>query len=137
MHPTIERLRDAMNRHDPAGMAATMAPDYRSDQPAHLNRAFTGNAQVAANWTQMFAGVPDLAVEVVADATDGSTVWSEWRWRGSHVDGSPFEAAGIIVAGLREDGLIQWNRLYIEPVEREGDIAAAVRELTGAPAARP
>jgi ketosteroid isomerase-like protein len=133
MHPTIQRLRDAANRHDPAGMAATMAPDYRSEQPAHPNRAFTGNGQVIANWTQMFAGVPDLAVEVVADATDGSTVWSEWRWRGTHTDGTPFAMAGVIVAGLREDGLIQWNRLYLEPVEQGGaDIEATARELSGA-----
>ena len=132
MHPTIERLRDAANRHDPAGMAATMAPDYRSEQPAHPNRAFTGNDQVVANWTQMFAGVPDLAVEVVADATDGSTVWSEWRWRGSHRDGSPFAMSGVIVAGLRPDGLIQWNRLYLEPVEEAGDdIDAVARQLAG------
>jgi ketosteroid isomerase-like protein len=132
MHPTIERLRDAVNRHDPAGMAATMAPDYRSDQPAHPNRAFTGNDQVVANWTQMFAGVPDLEVEVVADATDGSTVWSEWRWRGTHLDGSPFAMSGVIVAGLRPDGLIQWNRLYLEPVEQAGDdITAVARQLAG------
>jgi predicted SnoaL-like aldol condensation-catalyzing enzyme len=134
MHPTIERLRDAMNRHDPAGMAATMAPDYRSDQPAHPNRAFTGNDQVVANWTAMFAGMPDLEVEVVADATDGSTVFSEWRWRGSHPGGAPFAMAGVIVAALRPDGLIQWNRLYMEEVEQAGeDITDTVRALTSPP----
>jgi hypothetical protein len=36
---------------------------------------------------------------------------------------------GVIVAGI-ENGLIQWQRLYVEPVEQDGgDIEDAVREL--------
>ena len=62
MNPTIARLRDAMNAHDPEGMAAVMAPGYRSEQPVHPHRAFVGNRQVVANWTEMFHGVPDLSV---------------------------------------------------------------------------
>ncbi|MCU1616026.1 MAG: hypothetical protein JWO98_3566 [Frankiales bacterium] len=44
MNPTIGRLAEAVNRHDPEGMAAQMAPDYRSEQPAHPNRGFGGTA---------------------------------------------------------------------------------------------
>src|SRR5215213_11388994 len=108
-----------MNRHDAEGMAALFAPDYRSEQPVHPNRGFAGREQVAANWSNMFAGVPDMVVEVVADATEGSTTWSEWSWTGHHTDGSEFAVRGVLVAGLRDDGAIQWMRLYVEPVERD------------------
>ena len=132
MNPTIARLAEAMNRHDAQGMAACMAPDYRSEQPVHPNRAFTGNEQVVANWTGMFAGVPDMTIECVAEDTVGSRSWSEWEWTGHHTDGSDFAVRGVIVAGLRDDGLIQWMRLYVEPVEQDSPaIEEAVQQLSG------
>ena len=131
MNATIARLADAMNRHDPEGMAACMAPDYRSEQPVHPNRAFTGNRQVVANWTEMFHGVPDMRIEVVAEATEGTTSFSEWSWTGHSADGSDFAVRGVIVAGI-EDDLIRWMRLYVEPVEADSaGIEEAVRELSG------
>jgi limonene-1,2-epoxide hydrolase len=131
VNPTIERLRDAMNRHDPEGMAATMTPGYRSDQPVHPNRTFVGNRQVVANWTEMFRGVPDLVAEVLAEATEGRTSLAEWRWSGHHVDGSEFVMCGVTVAGLDDDELIEWQRLYVEPVEQDSAaIEEAVRQLS-------
>jgi ketosteroid isomerase-like protein len=130
VNPTVERLCDAMSRHDPEGMAATMAPDYRSDQPVHPNRHFVGNQQVVANWTEMFRGVPDMAVEVVAEATEGTTSFAELSCTGHHTDGSDFDFRGVIVAGV-EDGLIRWMRLYLEPVESDSAaIEEAVRQLS-------
>ena len=131
MNATIARLADAMNRHDPEGMAACMAPDYRSEQPVHPNRAFTGSRQVVLNWTEMFRGVPDMRIEVVAEATEGTTSFSEWSWTGHHADGSDFAVRGVIVAGI-EDGVIGWMRLYVEPVEADSaGIEEAVRGLSG------
>ena len=130
MNPIIERLRDAVNRHDPEGMAATMAPDYRSDQPVHPNRHFVGNQQVIANWTEMFKGLPDLVAELVAEATEGTTSFSEWTMTGHYTDGSEFEFRGVIVAGI-EDGLIAWQRLYLETVEADSaPIEEAVQQLS-------
>jgi ketosteroid isomerase-like protein len=125
MHPTISRLRDAMNAHDARAMAALMSPDYRSVQPAHPNRGFGGAAQVEANWGQMFAGVPDLVVDVVSAIDDGTMTWSEWDWHGHHVDGSTFHARGVTLFGLRSDGAIISGRLYMESVEEDG---AAIEE---------
>ena len=130
MNPVVERLRDAVNRHDPEGMAACMRPDYRSDQPVHPNRHFVGNQQVAANWTEMFRGLPDLVAEVVAEATEGTTSFSEWAMTGHYADGSQFEFRGVIVAGI-EDGLIAWQRLYLETVEQDSaPIEEAVQQLS-------
>jgi hypothetical protein len=43
----------------------------------------------------------------------------EWRWEGTHTDGSPFAMQGVIVAGVQQDR-ITWARLYIEPIEHGG-----------------
>ena len=125
MNATMEKLRDRMNAHDAAGMAALFAPDYRSEQPAHPNRGFGGHAQVEANWSQMFRGVPDVTAEIVSEVTVGATSWVEWIWRGHHTDGSPFEMRGTTIMGLTQDGLVAEARLYMEPVERDG---AAIEE---------
>lgn len=132
MNETMSRLRDAQNRHDAQGMAACFAADYRSEQPLHPMRGFGGRDQVAANWSQMFAGIPDFHADVGAETTDGSTCWSEWVWRGRHVDGTPFLMKGVVLAGLTDDGLIGWMRLYMEPVEQGGAaIEETVRQLSG------
>lgn len=135
MHPTIAALRDAMNAHDAAAMAALFAPDYRSEQPAHPNRGFGGSDQVQANWTNMFSGVPDMTAEIRSASDDGTSSWSEWDWHGTHVDGTPFAMRGVIVTGHRpDDGAIAWARLYMEPVEQGGAaIEETVQHLSGAP----
>jgi ketosteroid isomerase-like protein len=132
MNDTIVRLRDAMNRHDLEGMVALFAPNYRSEQPVHPQRGFSGRDQVAANWATMFDGIPDLEAGVVKESTDGTTSWSEWVWRGAHRDGTPFLMKGVTVMGLQEDGLIAWARLYMEEVEQAGSaIDEAVLHLSG------
>ncbi len=65
-----------------------------------------------------------------ADAI-GDVEWSEWRWHGTHDDGSLLDVAGVIVFGIR-DGRVAWARLYVEPIEHAGaGIEAAVRGMTG------
>jgi hypothetical protein len=130
MNATIGKLCDRMNAHDAEGMAALFAPDYRSEQPAHPNRGFSGHDQVAANWNGMFSGIPDLTAQVVSEVTVGTTCWAEWIWRGHHTDGSVFEMRGTTIMGLTHDGLIAEMRLYMEPVERDGPVIdAVVRQL--------
>jgi hypothetical protein len=131
MHPTIARLTEAMNRHDAAEMAMMFRPDYRSEQPAHPNRGFSVGAQVQTNWSQMFAGVPDMRCECVADTDDGSTAWTEWRWTGTYTDGTPFATAGVTIFRIADDGRIASGHLYMEPVEQDGAaIDEAVRNLS-------
>ena len=79
----------------------------------------------------MFAGVPDFHADLLHTAGDSETLWTEWRWTGTHADGSPLDMAGVIVFGVRDDRLA-WARLYVEPVELEGaGIDAAVRRMAG------
>lgn len=125
----LERLTEAQNAHDADRFASHFAEDYASAQPAHPGRAFRGRAQVLANWTSVFAGVPDFQAALVASCVAGETEWGEVDWRGHHVDGSGFSMRGVIVIVVRDD-LIAEGRLYVEPVDVEGDdIESAVEQL--------
>jgi ketosteroid isomerase-like protein len=127
----IERVQAAMNARDIDALVGCFDEDYRSDQPAHPDRAFGGREQVRENWSAVFAGVADFEAELVAAAASGDIEWSEWRWRGTHADGTRLDMAGVIVAGVRR-GLLAWARLYVEPVEQGGaGIRAAVRGMAG------
>lgn len=124
-----ERLRDATNSHDAERMAALFAEDYRSASPAHPERAFVGRAQVLANWTSVFEGVPDFTSELLSSSVDGDTEWGEWDWRGRHTDGSAFAMRGVIIVVVSDD-LVTEAHLYMEPVDvGGGDIDVAVQEL--------
>src|SRR4051794_21014230 len=100
------RLRAAMNARDIEAFVACFADAYESEQPAHPDRAFAGREQVRANWSAIFAGVPDFSAELLSVATDGNTEWSEWRWRGTQADGQRLDMAGVIVGGV-QDGLLR------------------------------
>ena len=124
-----ERLRDATNAHDAERLAALFAEDYRSASPVHPGRAFVGSAQVLANWSSVFEGVPDFTSELLSSSVDGDTEWGEWDWRGRHTDGSSFAMRGVIIVVVRDD-LVAEAHLYMEPVDVDGgDIGAAVQEL--------
>jgi ketosteroid isomerase-like protein len=124
-------LAEAMNAHDIDRFVSLFAADYDSRQPAHPDRAFVGRDQVRTNWSAVFSGVPDFRAELVATAVEADTLWSEWRWRGTHADGSSLDIAGVIVAGV-QGGRLAWARLYVEPVESGGEgIDAAVRQMSG------
>ena len=60
--------------------------------------------------------------------TDDGVEVGEWRWQGTHLDGSQFGLHGVIVTGV-EQNQITWGRLYMEPVEQDGgDINEMVQE---------
>jgi ketosteroid isomerase-like protein len=124
-------LVEAMNARDIDAFVSLFAPDYDSRQPVHPDRAFVGRDQVRANWSAVFAGVPDFRADLIATAVEADTLWSEWRWRGTQEDGSPLDMAGVIVGGV-QDGRLAWARLYVEPGESGGaGIDAAVRAMSG------
>jgi uncharacterized protein (TIGR02246 family) len=126
----VARLLAAMNAHDIEAFVACFAEDYDSVQPAHPDRAFRGREQVRANWSAVFAGVPDFRAEVLRVTAVGDTAWSEWRWEGTQTDGGRLDMAGVMVFGVRDDR-VAWARLYVEPVDQAGPgIDAAVRDMT-------
>lgn len=136
MGEVMNRLLAAMNAHDLDAFVACFARDYRSEQPAHPSRAFEGRDKVRENWTSVFSGIPDFTAELrSATTTDDGVEIGEWRWRGTHTDGSLFAMDGVTVMGI-EDGHIAWGRLYMEVIEADGlDIDQMVREAYRPPGA--
>ncbi len=128
----IERLRDATNRHDLDALAACFASDYRSEFPAHPDRAFSGHEQMRKNWTQIFGALPDIESVLLGCVAQGDTVWAEWEWWGTRPDGVRQMMRGVTVQGVRDDR-IAWVRMYMEPVQEGGAGSdAAVRQtVTG------
>jgi ketosteroid isomerase-like protein len=127
----VDRLHQALNRHDLPAMVALFADDYDSSQPAHPARSFRGRQQVEKNWSTILSSIPDLHVELLRTSVTGNTIWSEWDWTGTQANGEPMHLRGVIIMGVR-DGLIVWGRLYIEDVEQDGGgIDEDVRQMTG------
>jgi ketosteroid isomerase-like protein len=125
----LQRLTDAQNAHDAERFAALFAEDYRSVQPVHPNRAFTGRGQVLINWTAVFDGVPDFTARIVSSCVSGQIEWGELDWSGTYMDGSPFAMRGVVLLTIRDD-LIAEGRLYMELVEQGGgDIEASLENL--------
>jgi hypothetical protein len=59
-----------MNEHDLEAFVAAFHDDYRSEQPAHPDRAFGGREQVRENWTTMFAEIPDFTAALTGHRRD-------------------------------------------------------------------
>ena len=107
----ISRLQSAMNQRDVEALVACFVDDYRSEQPFHPERGFTGSEKLRRNWTLIFERVPDFQADLLC-ANDGSeTTWTEWRWHGTG-----FEWRGVIMFGVDTDR-IRSARVYMEPVQ--------------------
>ena len=129
--PVSERLREAMNAHDIEAFVDCFEPDYRSEQPAHPDRAFAGREQVRANWSSIFEDVPDVRGELVRTAGSDAEEWGEWHISGTRRDGSRMEMRGVIINDIREQRIASAH-LYLELVEHGGaGIEAAVDRVTG------
>ena len=127
----LQRLLAALNAHDLDALVACFADDYVNETPAHPQRGFRGNNQVRANWTQLFAGVPDLRALVSRTAVDGETLWTEWDISGSRPDGAAFLMRGVVIFGMA-DNAIASARFYLEPVEEtSGDVDVHTHRVLG------
>ena len=126
----LERLRDAQNRHDLDAFLDCFDPAYRSEQPVHPDRAFTGREQVRRNWAAVFDGMPDFQAELLGSAQAGDARWAEWHWHGTRADGTRLEIRGVTILGIQHDRIV-WGRLYLEDVDRSGgNIDQAVQRMT-------
>jgi len=125
----VERLLAAINAHDLEATVACFADDYRNETPAHPQRGFRGNQQVRRNWTQLFAGVPDLQARLPRAVVDGNTVWTEWDISGTRGDGAAFLMRGVVIFGVT-GAAISLARFYLEPVEEtSGDVNVHTRRV--------
>ena len=134
----VQRLLETVNAHDLEAMVGCFAEDYVNVTPAHPQRGFGGSQQVRRNWSQLFAGVPDLRAQLLGSAVDGDRVWTEWDISGTRRDGgAPFGMRGVVIFGV-SGGRIASARFYLEPVEQtSGDVDAHTARVVGGPTADP
>ncbi|MBT2586423.1 nuclear transport factor 2 family protein [Arthrobacter sp. ISL-95] len=128
----VRRMFAAAGSHDIEALVAEFSQSYINVTPNHPQRNFTGTQQVRANWTSLFAGIPDLALKIHdAVADDDRTVWVEWSLHGHRLDGSAVELAGVAIFAV-DQGKLAGVHFYLEPVERtSGDVDVAVRTTAG------
>lgn len=112
----FKRMIQAANRHDLEAMVAFFAPDFRSEQPFHPERDFTGQAGVRKNWSCFFSTIPDIQIEILNEVTEGDTVWAELHYHGMQIDGKQFTVRGVTLSRIQANQ-ITWTRLYIEEVK--------------------
>jgi hypothetical protein len=112
----VRRLAAATNAHDLDALVACFADDYLNETPAHPARGFRGTEQVRRNWAQLFAGIPDLSVRILATAAAGDTVWTEWEMSGTRGDGTAHLMRGVIIFEVATGKAVS-ARFYLEPVE--------------------
>ena len=130
----LERLAEAVNRHNLDALGSCFAAGYRNETPAHPAQGFTGRDQVRRNWEQIFAFVPDITARVLRHCREGEVMWSEWEMKGTRPDGTAHHMVGVVLFGLQA-GRFAWGRFYLEPVEAGGPAAnAAVRRHVGSDA---
>ncbi|WP_433157685.1 nuclear transport factor 2 family protein [Kribbella sp. CA-247076] len=127
----LQRLLTAVNAHDLDALVGCFAGDYRNETPAHPQRGFRGQDQVRRNWTQIFAGVPDISARVTRSSADGDALWTEWEMSGPRADEGGFLMRGVVIFGVTGD-LITSARFYLEPVDEDsGGVDDAVRRVAG------
>ncbi|WP_152423950.1 nuclear transport factor 2 family protein [Natronorubrum tibetense] len=78
------------------------------------------DAQVRANWIQLFETTPDLAVEFSRTTIDGDTAWIALRMHGAQTD-EKLDVRGVAIKGI-SGKRIQWGRIYLEPVQQSVDV---------------
>jgi ketosteroid isomerase-like protein len=127
----VERLKNAVNRHDLESLAGCFAQDFLNETPIHPARSFQGREQVRKNWAQIFAGVPDIEADILRSSVEGASAWTEWEMRGTRRDGARHLMRGVSIFGVGDHELTS-VRFYLEPVEDGGaSVDAAVTMAVG------
>jgi hypothetical protein len=125
----MDRLVDAMNRHDIDGFVACFQDDYESYQPLRPSEAFTGSDQVRKNWSRIFESIPDVRGEILRSASSGDTAWIELSVTGTRPDGKALDMRGVIINEIAADR-ISSARLYLEQIfEEVGGIDQGVGDM--------
>jgi ketosteroid isomerase-like protein len=115
-HPVIDRLIDAINKHDLDELTACFAPDFENVWPAHPARSFTGRDGVRRTWEMMFRARQNIKAAVAAHVRTGDEIWAEWEFVGTEQDGTTFHQRGVIIVVVNGDVIAQ-ARFYMEPVD--------------------
>ena len=112
----IDRLADAINKHDIEALTACFESSYANDWPVHPSRSFTGADQVRRNWEAIFRAYPTVKAKIIRRVPSGDESWAEWEFTSETHDGAQFWQRGVIVVEENEDRIVKAS-FYMEPVE--------------------
>jgi ketosteroid isomerase-like protein len=110
----VQRFNDAINRHDPAAVAALLTDDtvFENTAPAPDGTRLQGKAAVADYWEKWFAGNPDAKFEAEDVVVAGNRVTVQWVYRKLR-DGKPWHLRGMDLLTVR-DGKIAAKLAYVK-----------------------
>ncbi len=101
----LDEMFAAFNRHDAAGVVATMTPDAVFEAaagPEVHGLRYSGREAIAQAFAKLFGDLPDVRWDEVQHYPAGDTVTTTWIMRATRPDGARIEAEGIDLFTLRE-----------------------------------
>jgi limonene-1,2-epoxide hydrolase len=107
----LERLHTALNARDLTNLLHLLQVDFEFFHPAHPGTDTIGLEKARDIWEDLFSRFPDFRADLLRQAIEGNTIWTEWRWQaGEHAGG--LHRVGVIIFGV-EEGLLAWAREYL------------------------
>jgi len=110
----LDELFAAFNRHDVAGVTATMTEDVVFEGaagPEVFGARFSGRAAVGDAFAKVFRDLPDVRWDDVRHYPAGEYAVSTWIMRATRPDGGRIEVEGIDFFTLR-DGKVSVKRAF-------------------------
>jgi ketosteroid isomerase-like protein len=110
----VARFNDAINRHDPAAVAALLTDDtvFENTGPVPDGARIVGKAAVAAFWEKWFVSNADATFDAEEIIVSGDRCIVRWVYRKMR-DGKPWHLRGIDVFTVR-DGRIAAKLAYVK-----------------------
>ena len=110
----VARFNDAINRHDPAAVAALLTDDtvFENTGPVPDGARLEGKAAVAGFWEKWFVSNADARFEAEEVIVAGDRCTVRWIYRKMR-DGKPWHLRGIDVFTVR-DGKIAAKFAYVK-----------------------
>lgn len=110
----LERLHTALNTRDITNLLTCLQVDFEQINPAQPGTDSMGLEAARKTWEEIFNTYPNFTADLVRQSIEGSTIWTEWHWRGNrlHSQENGLDNVGVIILGV-EEGLIAWSRSYM------------------------
>ena len=110
----IDRFNDAINRHDPAAVAALLTDDtvFENTGPVPDGARIEGKAAVAAFWEKWFVSNADATFDAEEVIVAGDRCTVRWVYRKMR-DGKPWHLRGVDVFTIR-DGKVAAKLAYVK-----------------------
>lgn len=124
-----ERWVAALNDGDVDRAAECFAIDYYDEAPSRQGESVSGRDAVRRNFGKLIDQLPDLHAEILRSIARDTTLWMEWRMRGTRRDGSIMEFAGVNIFEVAGE-CFRRGWIYTELVREMGGVEAQVERMT-------